>query len=130
LRKEIPTAPLNNIQEGKTKGDNRQNDKEKGRKARLNSMSSNSAQSKGKDTQYQKGSPGKSKPMPKLSPKERDKSLAAGKCFRCKMVGHRSADCPEGEKVDVNAASTKKKKKDVTKNFAMSIEPVMRPSAG
>ena len=39
-------------------------------------------------------------------------------------MGHKASDCPEGETVHVNAVSTKKKKKDITKNFAMSIEPV------
>jgi hypothetical protein len=57
FRMEIPAVPLNKSQEGKTKGDNHQNHKDNERKTRLNSMSSNSAQPKGKDTPNKKGSP-------------------------------------------------------------------------
>jgi hypothetical protein len=122
-RKDAPPPQTKNL-EGKNKGGTHQNNKGNGRNTHLNSVSSNSAQPKGRDDANKKGSPGKGKPTPKLSPKERDELLAAGKCFRCKNVGHKASDCPEGETVHVNAVSTKKKKKDITKNFAMSIEPV------
>jgi hypothetical protein len=89
------------------------------------SVSSNSAQPKRKSSLNKKGAAGKQKPLPKLSPKERDELFAEGKCFRCKTVGHKSSDCPEGETVHVNAVSTKKKKTEVTKNFSMSIDPAV-----
>jgi hypothetical protein len=84
---------------------------------------SNTAQPKSKNSQTRKSGPSKRNPMPKLSPEERDELLAAGKCFRCKGLGHKSSDCPEGETVHVNAAATKRTKPKVAKNFSMSIDP-------
>jgi hypothetical protein len=66
----------------------------------------NTAQLKHKGPSDKKGSPCKQMLTPKLSPKEQDKSLAEGRCFCCKGMGHKSKDCSEGETVHVNAAST------------------------
>src|SRR5262245_25204952 len=93
--------------DSKNNGNNRQNAKSNGRNNNLNSLSSNSAHPKGKDVPNKKGSLTKNKSAPKLSSKERDELLAAGKCFRCKNVGHKSSDCPEGKTVQVNTVSTK-----------------------
>ena len=67
-RKDAPPPQTKNL-EGKNKGGTHQNNKGNGRNTRLNSVSSNSAQPKGRDDANKKGSPGKGKPTPKLSPK-------------------------------------------------------------
>lgn len=38
---------------------------------------------------------GKAAPRSKLSPEERDKMRAEGRCFECKEIGHQSRNCPK-----------------------------------
>jgi hypothetical protein len=81
---------------------------------RSKSVRSNSLQPKPQNSTG-KQNKSKSKLVPKLSQKEWDGLFAAGKCFKCKELGHRAGNCPTGETVTLNAA-----KASSAKNLAMS----------
>ena len=44
--------------------------------------------------------------LQKLTPEERKKLMDEGRCFRCRLKGHQSKDCPQKNQYPSNSAQT------------------------